>query len=161
VRKYFETDPQGYADAARIHLVSSFVAYLLTARDDTPVDPGDGAGMNLLDLARGDWSAVILDATAPALREKLPPVRTSDHIVGAVARYFVERYGFRPDTRVTSSTRDNPSSLIGMNAAHHGSGVISLGTSHTYFAAMTDMRTDPQGHDHVCGNSAGGFMSLV
>ena len=52
IRKFRKDDPAGYERTAEIHLVSSFVASLLTGTS-VPIDLGDGAGMNLLDLARG------------------------------------------------------------------------------------------------------------
>ena len=55
VRKFFEESPEAYAATARIHLVSSFLASLL-AGGHAPIDPGDGAGMNLMDLRNKEWS---------------------------------------------------------------------------------------------------------
>jgi xylulokinase len=81
--------------------------------------------------------------------------------VGAVAAYFVEKYGFRPGTPVVAWSGDNPCSLIGVGAWQPGTAVISLGTSHTFFAAMPSPRVDPAGYGHVFGNPAGGFMSLI
>jgi xylulokinase len=160
IRKFYEKDPEGYAQTARIHLVSSFVAYLLTARD-AAIDYGDGAGMNLLDLGRGEWSQDMLDATAPGLKDKLPQTAPSNQRVGPIARFFVEKYNFNPGADVFVSSGDNPNSLIGMGASEPGIAVVSLGTSDTYFAAMTEMRADPAGYGHVFGNPAGGFMSLI
>jgi len=40
IRKFFETDPGGYAQTARIHLVSSFMASLLSG-GGAPIDHGD------------------------------------------------------------------------------------------------------------------------
>ena len=48
-----------------------------------------------------------------------------------------------------------------MGATTPGQAVISLGTSDTFFAAMPDAKTDPNGYGHVFGNPAGGFMSLI
>src|SRR5262249_37909389 len=115
IRKFFKGAPQKYAATARIHLVSSFVAYLLPGRA-APIDPGDGAGMNLLDLGTGDWSPVMLEATAPGLREKLPRTAPSWEVVGPISPNLVERYGFSPAATVAASSGDNPSSLIGMGA---------------------------------------------
>ena len=56
--------------------------------------------------------------------------------------------------------RDNPSSLVGMGASQPGKVVISLGTSDTFFAAMPEVVTDPDGCGHVFGNPLGGSMSL-
>ena len=133
---------------------------MLTGKS-VPIDLGDGAGMNLLDLSAGRWSQVLLDATAPGLAGKLKPAVPSTTVVGEIAGYFVKKYGFAPGTKVVAFTGDNPSSLIGMGASEPGTAVISLGTSDTVFTAMSSMRTDPRGHGSVFGNPAGGFMSLA
>jgi xylulokinase len=159
IRRFSERDPEAYAATARIHLVSSFMASILVGAE-APIDHGDGAGMNLLNLQSLDWDPDLLEATAPNLREKLPPARPSQTEVGAVAPYFVETYGFSPQARVVAFTGDNPSSLVGMGATEPGKVVISLGTSDTFFAAMPEPLTDPDGYGHVFGNPLGGFMTL-
>ncbi len=159
IRKYWKDDPAGYEATADIHLVSSFVASLLTGTS-VPIDLGDGAGMNLLELATGTWSPMLLDATAPGLGRKLKRPVPGATYAGTVADYFVKRYGFAPNTPVIAFTGDNPSSLVGMGATEPGTAVVSLGTSDTMFAAMPAPRTDPKGYGNVFGNPAGGFMAL-
>jgi xylulokinase len=160
IRRFFKTSKAEWEASAEIHLVSSFMASLL-AGTSAPIDLGDGAGMNLLDLATGNWSDVLLDATAPGLRAKLKPPVPSATVVGEIAPYFVKTHGFAPGTKVVAFTGDNPSSLIGMGASAPGTAVISLGTSDTVFTAMAQRRTDPRGYGSVFGNPAGGFMSLA
>lgn len=160
IRKFYREDPASYAKTREIHLVSSFIASIMVGTT-APIDLGDGAGMNLLDLATASFSRDLLEATAPGLGDKLPGPVPSTQKVGQLARYFVEKYGFRPGTSVYAFTGDNPSSLIGMGASAPGTAVVSLGTSDTVFAAMREPRTDPQGFGHVFGNPAGGFMSLI
>jgi xylulokinase len=159
IKRFAETDPEGYAATARIHLVSSFMASVL-AGTDAPIDHGDGAGMNLLNLGTLDWDEDLLAATAPGLRDKLPAVMPSQSVIGPVANYFVEKHGFSPDAQVVAFTGDNPSSLVGMGATQPGKVIISLGTSDTFFAAMPEPLTDPAGCGHVFGNPLGGFMTL-
>jgi xylulokinase len=159
IRRFAETDAAAYAATARIHLVSSFMASVL-AGADAPIDHGDGAGMNLLNLRTLDWDAGLLDATAPRLRGKLPAAMPSQTVIGPVSRYFVEKHGFASGARVVTFTGDNPSSLVGMGAGQPGKVIISLGTSDTFFAAMPEALTDPAGCGHVFGNPLGGFMTL-
>jgi xylulokinase len=102
-----------------------------------------------------------LQATAPALADKLLAPVASNTQVGTIAEYFVQKYGFSPGTPVLAFSGDNPSSLVGMGATEAGTAVISLGTSDTVFAAMREPCTDPRGFGHVFGNPAGGFMSLI
>lgn len=160
IRAFFKREPDAYAQTKEIHLVSSFIASLLTGTS-APMDFGDGAGMNLMDLASGSFSSALLEATAPALSEKLPKLLASHTVAGTVTGYFVEKYGIRAGTPVVAFTGDNPSSLVGMGATEPGVAVISLGTSDTVFAAMGKPLTDPNGFGHVFGNPAGGFMSLI
>ncbi len=160
IRKFHKTEPALYKQTALIHLVSSFMGSVLAGKS-IPIDYGDGAGMNLMNLAGGEWDRRMLEATAPDLEAKLPPLQPSSSKVGKIAPYFVEKYGFSSDTEILPWSGDNPNSLIGVGAYSPGVAVASLGTSHTYFAAMHQPKVDPQGCGHVFGNPAGGFMSLI
>ena len=160
IRKFAKTDPDSYAGTGTIHLVSSFFASILAGKT-VAIDHGDGAGMNLMNLADLDWDQDLLSATAEGLAEKLPPCAPSDSKSGPINHYFVEKYGFSPSCKTIIWSGDTPCSLIGMGAASPGKVVISLGTSDTLFAAMHAPRTDPNGFGHVFGNPAGGYMSLI
>ncbi|WP_309384115.1 xylulokinase [Cerasicoccus frondis] len=159
IRRFYKMDPGGYARTERIHLVSSFICSVLCGAD-APLDTGDGAGMNLLNVSTWTWDAQLLDATAPGLKEKLPPVVDGATEVGYLSEFFAEKYGLPAGIPVTVFTGDNPSSLVGMGASQPGKVVVSLGTSDTFFAAMPGIVTDPAGYGHVFGNPLGGPMSL-
>ncbi len=157
IRKYAKSEPERYAQTERIHLVSSFLCSVLIGRD-APIDSGDGAGMNLLNLRMLVWDAEIAEFTAPGLDKKLP--RIGRGVAGGLHAYFA-KYGLKPGIPVAVWTGDNPASLVGAGAWGTGVAVVSLGTSDTFFAALEDFRTDPDGCGHVFGNPAGGFMSLA
>ncbi|HBC85916.1 MAG TPA: carbohydrate kinase [Lentisphaeria bacterium] len=159
IRKFWKTEPGNYEKTDRIHLVSSFMASVL-AGTSAPIDYGDGAGMNLLNLKTLVWDFKICEATAPGLVKKLPMAVPSATSVGKLSQYF-KKYGLKPGIPVIAWSGDNPCSLIGVGAGEPGTAVISLGTSDTFFAAMSSSRTDPQGYGHVFGNPTGGFMSLI
>ena len=160
IRRFFRTDPTAYARTGRIHLVSSFMASVVAGRT-VAIDYGDGAGMNLLNLANLAWDKLLMDATAPCIFEKLPGVASVTSGRSKVSSYFVEKYGLSANCQCALFTGDNPASLVGMGATAPGNIVISLGTSDTFFAAMPGPRTDPKGFGHGFGNPAGGFMSLI
>src|SRR3954464_7207213 len=81
IRKFQVTDPAAYARTDRIHLVSSFLASLL-AGAHAPIDPGDGAGMNLMDLAGGAGAPAAPAPPARDLEGRLPPIRDSWSVLG-------------------------------------------------------------------------------
>lgn len=160
IRRFSKTDPAAYQKTARIHLVSSFLASILAGKS-VSIDFGDGAGMNLLNLAQLGWDKDLLEATAPDLGSKLLPPALTTTVQGSISSYFAKKYGFAENCRIALFTGDNPASLVGMGATTPGNIVISLGTSDTFFAAMPGPKTDPNGFGHVFGNPAGGFMSLI
>ena len=160
IRRFAKTTYDGWELTGVVHLVSSFMASVLAGKS-VGIDHGDGAGMNLLNLASGDWDNELLDATAPDLRTKLPQPEPSATVAGTVSPFFVENYGMNASCKVVLFSGDNPCSLVGMGASKPGKVVISLGTSDTLFAAMPEPRTDPNGFGHVFGNPMGGFMSLI
>lgn len=160
IRRFYKADPDAYSRTSRIHLVSSFIASVIAGKS-VPIDFGDGAGMNLLNLSKLGWDTDLLAATAPDLAARLLPPAATTTIQGDISSYFITKYGLAETCRIALFTGDNPASLVGMGATTPGNVVISLGTSDTFFAAMPGPRTDPNGFGHVFGNPAGGFMSLI
>lgn len=157
--KFAREEPDAWRRTERVHLLSSWLTSLL-AGEDAPIDTGDGAGMNLMDLHSLEWDREICEFAAPGLLSRLPRIhRPGDPPLRLAARFA--RYGLRPGIPVAPFTGDNPASLVGCRADAPGTAAISLGTSDTFFAAMEDFRTDPDGFGHVFGNPSGGFMSLT
>lgn len=66
-------------------------------------------------------------------------------VVGRVARYFVERYGFPAECLVSSFTGDNPASMAGL-CVEKDEVVISLGTSDTIFFWLEHPHPGLNGH---------------
>ena len=49
IRRFYKTSLEAYPNTTRIHLVSSFIGSIISGQDG-PIDTGDGAGMNLMNL---------------------------------------------------------------------------------------------------------------
>jgi xylulokinase len=159
IRKFAIHEPEAYGRTDRIHLVSSFLASLLAGRH-APIDPGDGSGMNLMDLASSVWWDPATAATAPGLRAKLPDLAPASAIVGPLSAYWRDRYGF-PAARIVVWSGDNPCSLIGTGLVREGRIGMSLGTSDVVFGLMREPRVDATGTGHVFGAPTGDFMGLT
>jgi xylulokinase len=158
IKKFAAESPEAYAATDRIDLVSSFMASLLVGRA-APIEPGDGAGMNLMDIRTRRWDRAALDATAPDLAARLPAIEESATAIGVLSRYWQSRYGL-PPARLVPWTGDNPSSLVGAGLVHEGDVGISLGTSDTVFGPVAEPPAQPGGAN-VFGSPAGGYMLLV
>jgi xylulokinase len=159
IRKFYKTDSEAYEQTAHIALVSSFIPSVLAGKL-VSIDPGDGAGMNLMDISAGQWSPEALEAAAPGLEGKLLPIWASDSIAGNISPYFCGKFGFSSDCQILPGTGDNPASLIGLGLVSAGTLGLSLGTSDTLFAFMTRPVTDPTGQSHVFGSPTGDYMAL-
>jgi xylulokinase len=160
IRKFFKTEPDGYTKTSSIALVSSFLASLLAGKI-APIDFGDGAGMNLMDIRKKIWDMDALKATAPNLKKKLPQLAASGQVIGPVSVYFINKYGLNPKALATTWTGDNPASLIGLGLIKPGQIAVSLGTSDTFFGTMQKCQTDENGEGHVFGSPTGGYMTLI
>ena len=123
IRKFAQESPDGYAATERIHLVSSWLASLL-AGAHAAIDPGDGSGMNLMDLGSRQWSQAALRATASGLDAKLPDIAEAWTPVGTLAPYWQQRYSL-PPARVIAWSGDNPCSLVGTGLVRAGVVAIS------------------------------------
>lgn len=151
-------NPDVYEATKRIHLNSSFICSVLCGKD-MPVDLGDGAGMNLLNLRQNIWDRTMLDATAPGLEAKLPKIDAAGCATGKIAQYFRRNYGFSDGACVCVFTGDNPASLVGVGASEGSNAAISLGTSDTFFCSNNVYA--PVANAHVFGNPSGGYMNLI
>jgi len=159
IRKFAEQDPDGYASTDRIHLVSSWLASLLAGRH-AAIDPGDGSGMNLMDLGAKRWAADAVRATALGLDAKLPPVADSWTIAGTLSAYWTKRYAL-PPARVVAWSGDNPCSLIGTGLVTEGIVAVSLGTSDTIFGIMPSPHPSDDGTGHVFASPTGAYMGMT
>jgi xylulokinase len=160
IRKFYKTEPKAYEKSAHIALVSSFMASLLAGKI-APIDFGDGAGMNLMDIRKRIWNHDALKATAPSLIKKLPALAAAGSAIGPASPYFVQKFGLNPEAVATVWTGDNPASVIGLGLVKPGQVAISLGTSDTFFGTMAQCQTDEQGEGHVFGSPTGGYMTLI
>ena len=159
IRRFFTRAPAAYESTDRIHLVSSFLASLLVGRH-APVEPGDASGTNLMDLVAREWWRPAVNATAPDLARKLPPIVEPWTSVGALAPYWQQCHGFAA-VPVIAWTGDNPSSLVGVGLVEEGRIAVSLGTSDTVFGPMSEPRVDDSATGHVFGAPNGAYMGLT
>ena len=124
--------------------------------------------MNLLDITGGSsgaWSAPVLAAlapSAPGLAAKLGGNAVASHsVLGTLAPYFVQRYGFSPACEVVAWSGDNPCSVAGLGVRAAGDVAVSLGTSDTIFGLLAAATPGVDGHVFVNPVDPAGFMAML
>ncbi len=147
VRRVAEQYPQHYAATAKIQLISSFIPAVLTGNINVPIDYGNGCGMSLMNYRSKAWDSALLTATADgltggteALQSKLPALARPDSIVGNLAAYYVEKYGFEERCAVIAGSGDNPQAKVPV-----AGDLLSLGTSFVNMVSTDGDTLDPEG----------------
>lgn len=142
IRRTAEEFPEVYSRTGTIQLISSFIPAILTGNVNVPVDFGNACGMSLMNYRRKKWSEVLLRAASQGLpgglsafRDKLPAITAPDVIVGTIAAYFTNKYGFSRECRIAAGSGDNPQSKVLVSGD-----LLSLGSSFVNMVA-TDGRT--------------------
>lgn len=131
-----------------VHAKDSIVARLTGV---FVTDPSDASSMNLYDLKRGQWSEQILDAVGLS-PDKLPEIRQSIDVVGAVRPEIAEEVGVAAGTPVVIGGGDGACAAAGAGVIREGSAYNYIGSS-SWIALSTpnpiydpDYRTFTFGH---------------
>jgi xylulokinase len=82
-----------------------------------------------------------LPGGAEGLQRKLPRLESGTFLVGRVAEYFVEKYGFNPECRIGIGSGDNPQTKVLVEGS-----LLSLGTSFVIMARSDGQTFDMEGH---------------
>ncbi len=147
VRRVGEQFSECYAATAKIQLISSFIPAVLTGNAEVPIDYGNGCGMSLMNYRTQTWDDALLAATADglpggvgALQSKLPALARPDSIVGSLAAYYIEKYGFDGRCAVIAGSGDNPQAKVPV-----AGDLLSLGTSFVNMVSTDGDTLDPEG----------------
>ncbi|KAI2642890.1 xylulose kinase-like protein [Xylaria nigripes] len=158
--------PQVYNNTARISLCSSFLASVFLGCI-APIDISDVTGMNLWDIGAEKWNQELLELTAggdegvPELLSKLGEVPTDGGVIlGTISPYFVERFGFSNDCRITAFTGDNPATILSIPLRPLDA-IVSLGTSSTFLMNTPNYKPDPSYHFMNHPTTKGHYMFML
>jgi xylulokinase len=91
-------------------------------------DHSDASGTNAYDLAKRDWSEVILEASGID-RSKLPDIYPSTHVVGTVSKGAEKETGLKFGTPIVVGAGDGSAVAVGVGCIKPGSAYTYLGSS--------------------------------
>lgn len=147
MRRVGEQSPEHYTATTKIQLISSFIPAVLTGNANVPIDYGNACGMSLMNYKEKVWDSALLEATAhdlpggvEAFQSKLPTLAPPDAVVGNLAAYYVEKYGFDPKCAVIAGSGDNPQAKVPV-----AGDLLSLGTSFVNMVSTDGDTLDPEG----------------
>jgi xylulokinase len=153
------TEPEIAAATRAIRLPHDWLTERLTGRGVT--DRGDASGTGWWSTRDEDYADEVLDLPAVELdRSLLPDVLGPDETAGAVHAGAAGELGIPEGTLVGPGTGDNMGAALGLGL-RPGEAVISLGTSGTAYAAMSERAVDPSGLIAGFADAAGGFLPLA
>ena len=121
IAKIRSKQPEAYAATGRIALVSSFCASLLIG-DYAPIEPGDGAGMNMMNLRTRAWSPAALACTAKGLAARLGAIVPSHTVIGPDFAVVRRAPWLFPRLPRESPFGDNPSQPAALRLGSRGHG---------------------------------------
>ncbi len=153
------TEPEVAAAARAVRLPHDWLGERLCGRGAT--DRGDASGTGWWSTRDEDYLADVLELSAVELdRSLLPDVLGPREAAGAVHANAAAELGLPAGAAVGPGTGDNMGAALGLGL-RPGEAAISLGTSGTAYAAMSERAVDPSGLIAGFADATGGFLPLA
>jgi len=133
-------EPEIFQRVAKVLLPKDYLRWRLSG--DFASDMSDAAGTMWLDVARRDWSDVMLDACG-LTRDQMPQLFEGNAITGSLSREIAARWGL-PPVPLVAGGGDNAAGAVGVGMTEPGQGMLSLGTSGVYFVVSDGYLSNPQ-----------------
>jgi xylulokinase len=131
-------------DAARVLLFpKDYVRWRLTGSFET--DPSDASGTSFFDVRRGEWSQEVLDLFEID-RSRLPAVRPSSEVVGAVTRSAAAETGLPEGVPVVCGGSDATVESFAIGLTDASRCKVRLGTSGALSTVVDDIDRTSTGY---------------
>src|SRR5260370_1748284 len=140
-----ENEPENWSRVRSVMLPKDYVRVRLTGK--RAIDVADASGTLMLDVARRQWSAEVLQAVEID-RAILPNLYESPEVCGKISAKGAEETGLAAGTPVVAGAGDQAAGAVGMGIVAPGVVSATIGTSGVVFAATDRPATDPAGRLH-------------
>jgi xylulokinase len=154
-----QREPQHYKRLATVLLPHDYINFWLTG--NKVMEYGDASGTALLDVRKRQWSDKMLRAIDPKLRDKLPPLQSSDKAAGTIRPALASRLSLPSSLLVSAGGGDNMMGAIGTGNTRSGCVTASFGTSGTIYACSEKPVIDPAGEIAAFCDSTNRWMPLL
>jgi len=152
-------EPKNYARLATVLLPHDYLNFWLTG--EKLMEYGDASGTALLDVSTRKWSDKVLRAIDAGLRDKLPPLISSDQPAGRLRPATAKALGLSADVLVSAGGGDNMMGAIGTGNTRPGVVTASFGTSGTIYGCSDKPVIDPAGEIAAFCDSTNRWLPLL
>jgi xylulokinase len=133
-------EPEVFNQIDKVLLPKDYLRWRISGNFAT--DMSDAAGTMWLDVAKRDWSDVMLNACS-LQREQMPELFEGCQITGNVSAELAKRWGLGC-VPIIAGGGDNAAGALGVGLYRAGQAMLSLGTSGVYFAVSDGFLSNPQ-----------------
>ena len=154
-----KNEPKNFDKLATVLLPHDYLNFWLTG--ERVMEFGDASGTALLDVRKRKWSQAALEAIAPGLVEKLPPLISSNQPAGRLQNSTAHALGLAPGVLVSAGGGDNMMGAIGTGNTRAGIVTASFGTSGTIYACAEKPVVDPEGEIAAFCDSTNRWLPLL
>ncbi len=135
-----QNEPEVFSQVDKILLPKDYLRWRITGIFAS--DMSDAAGTMWLDVAKRDWSDIMLNACF-LHRDQMPVLYEGNQITGEVSAELAGRWGIGR-IPVIAGGGDNAAGAVGVGLYRAGQAMLSLGTSGVYFAVSDGFLSNPQ-----------------
>jgi xylulokinase len=139
-----ENEPATFAKIKTVLLPKDYVRLRMTG--ELASDMSDSAGTLWMDVAKRDWSDVMLEATGLD-RSHMPKLFEGSELTGELRAELAEAWGMGR-VPVAAGGGDNAAGAVGVGVVRPGDAFLSLGTSGVLFLANGGYTPNPAGGVH-------------
>ena len=137
-------EPEIFRQTEKVLLPKDYLRLRMTG--DFASDMSDAAGTMWLDVAKRDWSDVMLEACG-LTREHMPALYEGSEITGTLLPAVAQSWGMS-EVPVVAGGGDNAAGAVGVGMMNAGQAMLSLGTSGVYFAVSDGFLSKPESAVH-------------
>ncbi|TKV11402.1 xylulokinase [Citrobacter sp. wls619] len=137
-------EPDIFSQVDKVLLPKDYLRLRMTG--EFASDMSDAAGTMWLDVAKRDWSDVML-AACQLTRAHMPALYEGSAITGTLLPGIAQSWGMS-EVAVVAGGGDNAAGAVGVGMMNAGQAMLSLGTSGVYFAVSDGFLSKPESAVH-------------
>jgi len=150
--------PSVFKETAQYLTTLDYINMKLTG--EAVIDPTSAAITQLMNVTEADWDCEILDMLGIS-GDKLPDIRPSGRVIGALTREAAELFGLPEGTPVVNGAHDQYCSALGAGAVQNGDTVLTAGTAWALLAITSKPYFDCDTHIAVGPHVAPGLWGAL